>query len=789
MLCTLLMGAAFAQEPPRQRYVIAKQPLAGALLEFARQSRIQIFSPETAESVLLAAPLEGTYSPEEALNRLLTGTGYTFVRNGDTFSIVRKREARTTSTETAARITQMSATTQLAAAPMQSYSAPVESAGTEPVVNYLDEVVVTAQRRTQKLLDVPLAVTAFTGERIEQTGANELADFLQEAPGVTVVDAGDGNQSIAIRGIGSVNGDATVGYYLDELPFGLVNLADLPNVRAFDLERVEALRGPQGTLYGAGSMGGTIRILTRNADLNDFEVRTNVVGSTTADGGDNYQLHGAVNVPLVEGKLAFRGVASYEDWGGWVDSPRQKDINDRNMQSYRGKLRFAPTDALDITLSGWFSRQEIGQSSNSLRNRKTTSTNDPRIEVEYDLFSAVIDYQAPGVDILSATSYIDYHQNFFANLGLPAPVAFNSPADNFTQEVRLASRGDGAMRWTVGGIYQDLSTDAFIGLPAGFPFFGPSLTAQTSKSWAVFGEGTYAFLDGMLEATAGLRYFEDERETVETLGTTVTGRTIANFDSVSPRFNLAFKPAPGWLWYANVAKGFRSGQTQLATPRLFDPDLPLGIDAETLWSYEVGVKASLAGGRLVAEAAVYRNEWQDLQTPVSVSVSPPFVGILNVGSASSQGLDLSLDFQPLSGLNLRLNGNYNDATYDEDVADLTGIVIRKGQRISGVPKYTLNGSVSYGRALSSDGLLAGLRGFTYLGVQYNSPRDSVGANAIGRGEDVTLVNGRIGVEKDAWGLFLFVDNITDSNQAMTGQLPAATRPRPRTVGLNLRTHF
>ncbi len=793
LFCAAAVLSPAGAAEPQTHFTIPRQPLADALMEFARQANLQIFSPETDDTVWVAAPLEGHYAPEEALRRLLTGTGYTFVRTSDTYSIVPEK-SQTPQGDAAPGGASNSAQPEKGADASSNASASGSSAqaGSLPPeigVVRLQEVVVTAQKREQRLLEVPLSVSAFTGDAIERMGATELADFLQEAPGVTIVDSGDGNQSIVIRGIGSVNGDATVGYYLDELPFSLINLADLPNVRTFDLERVETLRGPQGTLYGAGSMGGTVRILTRNPDLQRFEVRSSLVGSSTTDGGENYQVHGAVNLPLVDGRLAFRGVASYEDWSGWVDSPVRKDVNDRRLQSYRGKLRFVPVEGLDIVLSGWFSRQEIGQSSTSLDDRRTNSTNEPQIRVDYDLFSAVVEYKAPAFSVVSATSYIDYTQSYFANLGLPTPVLFESPADNFSQEIRFASSSTGPFRWTFGGIYQDLTTDAFIGLPAGAPFFGPSLTAQSSESWAVFGEGTYAFLDGRLQATLGLRHFEDRRETVESTGLGTTGETKARFDSFSPRFNLAYRTQGGWLLYVNAAKGFRSGQTQLALPRLFDPSLPVGIDAETLWSYEVGAKADLLDGRLVVEAAAYRNEWDDLQTPVTVSVTPPFVGVINAGSASSTGFDFNVDYRPINGLTLRLNGNINDATYDEEVSDITGVIIRKGQRISGIAKHTLNASMSYSWPLGWTGGLAGTFGFVHLGAQYNSPRDSVGANSIGPGEDVTLINARVGIENDTWGLFLFGDNLTDTNHALTGKLPDAARPRPRTIGLNLTARF
>ena len=128
----------------------------------------------------------------------------------------------------------------------------------------LEEIIVTAQKRSERLIDVPIAIAAFSDQALADTGAAQLSDFLQTAPGVGIVDNRNGTQNIQIRGINSVYGNAPIGYYLDELPFSLIGNTQVPDVRTYDLQRVEVLRGPQGTLYGDGSLGGTIRILTND---------------------------------------------------------------------------------------------------------------------------------------------------------------------------------------------------------------------------------------------------------------------------------------------------------------------------------------------------------------------------------------------------------------------------------------------------------------------------------------------------------------------------------------------
>ena len=210
----------------------------------------------------------------------------------------------------------------------------------QPVTS-LEEVIVTALRREQSLLQAPIAVSAFDGDFLEDIGAHQLADFLLGAPGTTIVDTGTGDTQIYIRGMSSLHGDGAVGYYLDEVPFGFLGLSHVPDVRTFDLDRIEVLRGPQGTLYGASSLGGTVRIITNDPVFNEFQGKVDVFGSGSRDGGDNYGVKAAVNVPLLDDRLAMRLVATTETYDGWLDEPLfgEEKVNDRRSR------RCAPSSA------------------------------------------------------------------------------------------------------------------------------------------------------------------------------------------------------------------------------------------------------------------------------------------------------------------------------------------------------------------------------------------------------------------------------------------------------------
>lgn len=195
----------------------------------------------------------------------------------------------------------------------------------------LEEVIVTAQKRAERLQDVPIAISVLDGASLDNATVEGVAAALNRVPGVTTVTGSFfGGTQVTVRGITAAgpvaSGASPVSYYLDSAPFGLVKTAIVPDANAYDLDRVEVLRGPQGTLYGAGGVGGVVRILTKDANPDAFEIKARTSGSSTKDGGENYRGDMAVNVPIVAGKLAARAVVGYEDWGGWIDRDRKSVV-------------------------------------------------------------------------------------------------------------------------------------------------------------------------------------------------------------------------------------------------------------------------------------------------------------------------------------------------------------------------------------------------------------------------------------------------------------------------------
>ncbi len=670
----------------------------------------------------------------------------------------------------------------------------VIAADAAPSEDQLDMVTVTAQKREERIIDVPISIAAITNKEIADSGAVQLSDFLQTVPGVGIIDDGSGQQFIQIRGINSTFGNSPVGYYLDELPFTYLGNTQLPDVRTYDLKRVEVLRGPQGTLYGDGSLGGTIRVLTNDPNLSAFQGSLDLTGGSTSKGSSSGMYKGMVNIPLQDDLVGLRLVASHEDFGGWVDNTSTgatlKDANTRKIDNYRRKLRFAVNERLDVVLSAWQNREVTRNDGRSLADY-SSPLDQVFDKTKYDLFGATVRYQFDAFDVVSATSYMDFARDD-ATAFFGAPFTTVEKQEILNEELRFTSRSDGMFRWTSGLAFRNIKRHTLLDLQA---FAFTQDITQRSKSYAVFGEGTWSFFDRKLDATLGLRYFKDDSLNPEPIDPATmafirsrvpsfTGTNEPNFNSFTPRLNVAYHINKDWLVYANFAKGFRTGQSQpiisLVGAIARGVTLPTGIEPESLLSYEVGTKGSFLDGRLLFEAAAFYNDWKDLQ--VAVVVQNPVRGLVNGGKARTQGLEIGLTAKPIDGLTLQLTAGTVDAKFRED---FRGINIKKGDRIPEVPKTTLAASASYRWPFGRNDL----NGFVYAGVQHNSDRTDT-INFAVPSDATTIADLRLGIEGKTWGLYLFGDNINDEKGAIDvfafGATGPALRYRPRTFGINLR---
>lgn len=660
----------------------------------------------------------------------------------------------------------------------------------------VEEVIVTAQRREERLLETPISVGVLSGADLDRGGSRSIADVLNQVGGVSLIETQPGETQITIRGVVAdpYSGTSTAAYYLDEVPFAFISTAQLPDANAFDLARVEILRGPQGTLYGANALSGVVRVLSNEAHLDEMEMHGRVRASDTSKGDANYSGDVAVNVPLVEDRLAVRGVVSYSDLSGYVDSSLtgQRRINDSQAQSYRFKANYKANESLSLKLGISRSRIENGAPSQSFEDLTTPFSANQGDERVYDAYNLIAEYDWENVSLLSSTAYLDYRAdtqreilvagtfnlNYFNHFGL----------NSFSQEFRLSSRLDGPWQWSAGGIWKDTKQLQLQSAPALFP--SNFEDHNRSESYAVFAETTRSFAEGKFDVTGGVRYFRDDLTSTERsnfAGTPVTAPRPVDFDRVTGRVVFAYKPSSTQMFYGSVASGFRSGVNQTSAVAQVDSSFP-AVKPDSLLTYEVGTKGDAFDGLVTYESSVYYTDWSDIQQGLILPIG--FFAGLNAGDASGLGIDTSITIRPTSALMLQASVGWNDLKLDQDILsrlDDSTVLFGKGTRLNGSPEWTgsVGGTYRFNAPMANVDIVLS-SSFAYRSdvlLRYLT------GTALTQTESEALrsLRASIGLESGHWSVGLYGDNLLDDRNAITA--PDMTyanntvRQRPRTIGL------
>jgi outer membrane receptor protein involved in Fe transport len=709
------------------------------------------------------------------------------------------------------------------------------------------DIVVTAQKRETRLQETPASIQAITGSTLENAAVFGLNDLTKIAPGLVVTDAGPGQRRVSLRGIRS-SGEPQVAIYYDEAP-----LAGAPgttsdsggnqgDLQLFDVNRVEVLRGPQGTLYGASSMGGTIRVIyTKPSDR--FEAGVDLVGSTTRHAGENYQANAMVNVPIIGDRLAVRAVYFRRENAGWIDNPvlGQEKTNREETEGVRLLLRAKPTDWLTLDLGFHYYNatganpvwapglgEFVGANRVNLdfhdKNRLYTGTAKADLgfadlvltgayQDRDSLFIRDPYYLLAGAP--NNQTFCRRHftaavcatpqgiQDFNAYVASVTPVAYVSPQTmkNGTAEVRLQSKDDGFLSWTVGAYWSRRSSwvgsngvlvDAHGDLRENEPLVYTRQVRDRLRQLAGFGEVSLRPFDG-LTVTGGIRYYDYQRVVA---GDTQKGFDLINFavqpwtvretreDGLLYKANIAWQASPKLLVYAQAASGFRPGGANqvLGLPSSFTP-----YESDKLWTYETGAKATLLNGQFLFNVTGYITDWKNLQVS---GTSGTFAFLTNAGDARVKGVEVEAIAVPTRGLQVSANINLLSAKLTTDqINDLVIASGRKGDRVPQTPNisYTVAGQYEW----DVGGLKALVRGdLNYVGRSYADFRPT--STAYRRLGDYAAVGARAGVGTDQWGAYLFVSNLFDvrgrttAGNVLGGTIEQITTISPRTIGLNLK---
>jgi iron complex outermembrane receptor protein len=733
-----LAAAGNATAAIRQPIDIPAEGLAPALNALAKDRNFQIvYVTEEIANVRTEGAI-GEFTTEEALKKLLTGTGLTYRYLDD--KTVTVGSAKMSREQNAAKITSSGSpddgNTSKEAGKKSSQEFRVaqvdqNAAGLQAVSDQnsgkkeegLAEIVVTARKREERLIDVPMSIVAVSGDELQQRQITSLQDLPAAVPGFAVVR--DGNvTSFEIRGVSNGSGTGSlVGVYVDEADTTVGGLSVTQvNPITYDLERVEVLRGPQGTLYGDGSEGGTIRLITKNPNLSRFSLDSQIYTLFTQGGQPGQRVNAMVNVPLIENQLGLRVAATYEHDGGWIDlaGTDQRNINSEDLTNVRIKGLWQPNAQVNVSAMAIINRdlRALGYSDNDSPTQFTQALNfpaAPRARNDYDLYNLTLTYDlAAGVRILNSTTYIHvFNPEFNAGTVIPqsppgTPVALSVPpyllfypvesvTDNLgSDELRLTSTGSGRWQWTAGIFYkrhQDMAFPStyYFGQPPRLP---PSLYSQPGfddhyTSWSAFGDTSYRFGD-RFTLGAGVRYFDDKQDffTVSSALTDIDP-AVGKFHSIDPRFYAQFKVTPDVNLYTSAAKGFRSGGFNGAAP---DGTLLPNYAPESVWTYELGTKMAVQEGRIALDMDVFWTDYDNFQTFGITSISNLYSYTSNAGKARIKGIDGDLTWRPLTQWRLDIRGEYLDTKFLEVNTFLNSSAHAVGDQLDYVPRYQLSTS-------------------------------------------------------------------------------------------------
>lgn len=693
--------------------------------------------------------------------------------------------------------------------------------------NEEDEVIVTAQRRAESIQDVPLSITALGAETIERSGFQELDDYAQRVPNLAFSASNssstDGALSIAVRG---VFGSNTTGFYIDDSP-----LLGALNPRVMDLQRIEVLRGPQGTLYGARSMGGTVRMITIAPDVNEFSGRAHALGSSTQDGGFNYGVDGALNIPVVEGVFGVRAVGYYQENAGFIDRAARgdaptpfatrEDVDSETAQGFQlsGLLSLMNGD-LTITPRIMHERVERDgrtQADFTAGNRVNLRQFDiaEPSESEWTLSTLTANYDAGFGSFVSASSWFDrtfsdtedFSEWTTAVLAFQGASIARAETDQFifSQELRFVSDWEGPLSLTAGVFYQSSKSDWV------FPVGGTTVDGFSTDAFnlnnpttvteqAAFAEVTWNVNDD-LRFIVGARAFENDvdfyiRQGGDFIGPDQITQGTQSENGVTPRFGVQYDLDDERMLYATVSEGFRVGGVNFYADSLCAAEIAsLGLgdvatfDSDSLRSYEVGLKSRWLDRRLTFNAAAFQVDWSDLQQRQGLACG--FTVNVNAGEAQLRGLEMEMDWLLGEGTRVNVGVGY----VDSEITDNGGLsTVIEGAPVQNVPEWT------WSVALDQDFSVGGHD--AYLHADYGFTDSSFSGNNSPTTPllrpSYAIANLRIGASFGVGELALFADNVFDeaANYADIPPLGVQTpgRPRivvnqPRTIGMEWRRNF
>lgn len=754
----------------------------------------------------------------------------------------------------------------------------------------LEEIVVSANKRLQSSQQVPMSITAISPLVLRRSGHQQFTDFASGIPNLGFSPSGSGNSGRANYGVSirGIEGTGTTAFYLDETP-----LPEDISIRMLDVARIEVLKGPQGTLYGARNMGGAVKVVTNQPNTENVEGDLTISLANVKEGDLDYSARGNLNIPI-NNQLALRLAGYYDFESGVYDrvidptanvlniQPNvlsslsdgtpysiptlscpecelrdRENIDDERNFGFHASLGYFPTENLSIIPKVIIQRQSgdgydfsEGNPDNFIQIRGAGLPES--FTDDWEFYGLTGKLQLEKGTIISATSYLNrsvveredasewnsavllgYSPNDpTANDFWASQMAVDRGINQFTQELRYQSNLDGRFNFTAGLFYTNEERTAFwlddntgineylainvfedeVSLPIiadrNFPFYRFNGT-YGNQEFALFGEAYFQLLP-QLKATLGLRYF-DAQNSIDNLedGYFTGDPNIINGEQpetgLNPKLSLTYQLNTDQLLYGIVARGFRLGGVNDVVSLLFcgeelpqdasgNPTFPRFFDSDFLWNYELGFKGKWAGGKLITNAAIFYNDWQNLQLGRPLDCGYSYID--NVGEARTLGAELEMKAK----INPQLEIGGGLGILDAKITDggEFSFLVEANDRIVFTPNVTANANLHYTIPLKNDALLYFWSNLQYVGERLNtfSPEDPAEAFLVFA--PYTLLNARIGLELANYRFSLFGRNLTNTianfgtPRAFNGEVPGRPRysiSRPLTVGIQVGYYF
>jgi len=681
----VLTHSAFA-DPATFVFDIPREDLALALNQIAQQSHFEIsYSAELTRGKTSPA-LKGLYTPGQALDMLLKGSGLQVRRIAGGALVIESGGSGVVPSGVQGPAADSAAALQLR------------------------EVIVTASKREEKQREVADSVTAFSGNALSRMGAQSFRDYIGRAPGVIFQQATPGLSNVTIRGVGTTSagpdqGQGTTGIYLNDIPLTDPSYAvSIPDIDTFDLQRVEVLRGPQGTLFGAAALGGAVNYIINPVQLDALDARLESGGSGTRHSTNvGYTVKQAVNLPIVTDVLGIRVSAIKRFDPGYLDNigTGQTNSNSYDTEDFRINALWKVNRRVSVSFFSFYDSEKSADASYAMPSLGSLKRNSTIPEFRSFLtrihnlkLDADVDFATLTLSGARTRKSQSAQSDFTTYFGPDASVVSDPTTRMTSLEARLTSPSGGIFEWLAGvyhGSLHELYPEPVIKNSAVLELITSDFASNETSE---FGEATYRF-SRQWRATVGGRYYDIRLQTKSIVGAPDAPAITAGREAgrgFTPKGSITYEPSTDFLAYALVSKGYRAGGVNLIPPLAGFPT-PATYGSDSLVNYEIGVRPSWLNHRLTLDATLFFIDWSDIQ--LRLGRPDGYVYAANAGGAHNFGLENALNWATTANLEMQLNATFLQAEISKTTHLGNGVVLEQGARIPGAARWSAAGMATY----------------------------------------------------------------------------------------------